>query len=490
MIRLCWAGKVVSRGVCAGALSLLVALVAHARDDAHAGDEESLAPSDVDPPLISVLQAGPGASRGLIFIAPKGAEAVAQGPEIVDDEGRPVWFLPLPVGAQATDFRVQSYRGEPVLTWLQREVVDEVAHTKGYIVDRSYRVVETVEAGNGFVVDGHDFRITRGNTALIPIYHRVPYDLTSVGGRADGVVIEGIVQEVEIGSGRVLFEWHSLDHVGIDESYSTLRTVNNPAYDYFHLNSVSLDKDGNLLLSARHTSAIYKISRRTGEVIWRMGGKRSDFALEADAVFGWQHDAIAIDRSTIRLFDNHTSRADDTVVSRVLWLQRDRATQTVSLLRSVQHPDGVMANSQGGAQGLPNGHTFVGWGPTGRFSEFDAEGQLVFDARAPAGYHTYRAYRSPWRARPDTSPTATAQRNDDGTITVHAIWNGATEVSDWYVVGGKRRCGHWPLAHADWNGLDTTLTLDADVDQVAVVARDARGRWLGRSASVPVDAAP
>ena len=144
------------------------------------------------------------------------------------------------------------------------------------------------------------------------------------------------------------------------------------------------------------------------------------------------------------------------------------------------------AGSQGNSQALDNGNTFVGWGQTGRFSEFDPSGNLLFDASVPAGFDTYRAYRHVWHARPTGAPVATAQRNADGTTTVHAIWNGATEVARWIVVGGPHPRALRRLGTAAWNGLDTTITLKAAADQLAVVAEDDAGREIDRSGVVAV----
>jgi Arylsulfotransferase (ASST) len=441
------------------------------------------------PPRITVLQAKPGTERGFIFVAPKTAPApgTSQGAEIVDDQGRPVWFHPVSGDDQVADFRVQRYRGEPVLTWWQGQSHDGPGHGEGvdYIVDRSYRVIATVNAGNGLAADTHEFRLTPDGTALIVVYHKVAQDLSSVGGPANGSVYDGIVQEIDVGSGAVLFEWHSLDHVGLDESHAAVPTSAATAYDYFHINSVSLDQDDNLIVDARNTWTVYKVDRRTGEVLWRLAGKKSDFVTGPGVAFAWQHDPEAVDRATLRIFDNEASP----VVlphSRVIWVRRDFRRLTATLVRSLEHPDGLSAGSQGNSQALGNGNTFVGWGQTGRFSEFDAAGTLLFDATVPAGYDTYRAYRHRWHGQPDTRPEATAQRNADGTTTVHAIWNGATEVVRWIVVGGADH-RFWPIGSADWNGLDTAIQLTTDAREVAVVAQDRSGRLIGRSAPISAD---
>ncbi len=474
----------------------LGATLAHADGASPRGVPLDASAGDLTPPAITVLRASRGTERGLIFVAPKTAPAPApapaavQGPEIIDDLGRPVWFHAATGGDQVADFRVQRYRGEPVLTWWQGQSHTGAGHGEGvdYIVDRSYRVVATVSAGNGLAADTHEFRLTPEGTALIAVYHAVPRDLSGVGGSPAGSVFDGIVQEIDIATGAVIFEWHSLDHVGLDESHAPVPASAATAYDYFHINAVTLDEDGNLLIDARNTWAFYKVHRRTGRIIWRLGGTKSDFALGDGAAFAWQHNPLPVDHQTVRLFDNEAAP----VVrphSRVIWLRRDPAHHTATLIRSIEHPDGLSAGSQGNSQALDNGNTFVGWGQTGRFSEFDPSGNLLFDASVPAGFDTYRAYRHVWHARPDSPPVATAQRNPDGTTTVHAIWNGATDVARWIVVGddggGHGHAGR-ALGAAAWAGLDTTITLKGSAQQLAVVAEDDDGRVIDRSPLVTV----
>jgi outer membrane protein assembly factor BamB len=368
------------------------------------------------PPKITILKAEPGVAAGLIFIAPKGAgiggghQPGPVGPEIIDNHGRVVWFSPITNGQIAADFRVQSYRGRPVLTWGQQKHFGQVAQgtTVDYILDESYHVVATVRAGDGLNADAHEFLLTPRGTALITIYDVVSRDLSSVGGRRRGKVVEGSVQEVDVATGKVVFAWHSLDDVGLTESYAPLPKSKTAPWDYIHINAVKIDTDGNLLVSGRHTSAVYKLDRHTGRLIWKLGGKKSNFRLGTGARFWFQHDTIASGANTLRIFDNEVNPKPVLPYSRVIWLKLDAAAKTATLIRALRHPDGVSAVSQGNAQRLENGDTFVGWGQPGRFSEFDAKGRLIFDATVPKGYDTYRAYRFRW-------PVAAVSRTHAGT---------------------------------------------------------------------------
>jgi Arylsulfotransferase (ASST) len=453
------------------------------------------APTPLVPPPITVLTSKPGVDPGLIFVAPKQnpPTATQEGPEIIDNQGRPVWFQAVGASEQATNFRVQEYRGEPVLSWWQGTGVPTgpgEGQGVNYVYDRSYHQIAVVAAGNGYKADLHEFRITPRGTAFITIYNHIPYDLSSVGGSANGTVIDGVAQELDVATGKVVWEWHSIDHVPLSESQVAAPTAAATPYDYFHINAINWDDDGNVLIDSRNTWTVYKVDHRTKEIIWRQGGKSSTFALSTGdngTQTAWQHDPEFVDSHTLRFFDNEAAPSV-LPYSRVVWIRHSLHDKTSTLVKQIVHPDKIQAGSQGNAQALDRGHTFVGWGATGRFSEFDADGTLLFDATVPTtgGWDDYRAYRFVWHATPDTKPTATAQKNADGSVTVHAIWNGATDVARWIVVAGKHPSSLWPVGSADWNGLDTAITLTSGASEFQVLAQARDGRVLARSATVAV----
>jgi arylsulfotransferase ASST len=469
-------------------------------DDPVPGVDYATAPEDLAPPQITVLKNDPATDSGDLFVAPKGAPTSPttpgqQGPEIVDNEGRPLWFQPISQPFAASDFRVQQYRGQPVLTYSVGQSTGGPGHSEGedVILDRHYRQIATVSAGNGLAADQHEFVLTPEGTALITIYHQVPYDLSSVGGPVNGSVLDGVVQEVDVATGEVLFQWDSLDHVPLTDSYQPLPADPATPYDYFHINAVNLDSDGNLLISARHTWTVYKIDRDSGEVVWRLGGKESDFELGPGVQFYWQHNALPEpgQADTYRIFDNGSAavlpgQTPNEPQSRVIDVKLDPVAGTATLAAEVLHPDGISAASQGNAQRLADGHLVVGYGQTGRFSEFDSGGNLLWDGQVPAGYDTYRAYRSEWEGEPLTDPTAVADRTDPTHVDVEAIWNGATEVDRWLVLAGDRRGRLHPVGLADWDGLATATQVRSGDPYLEVVALDDRGDAIGRSDVVRV----
>ncbi len=435
------------------------------------------------PSAVTVDAPASGTAAGLVFVAPigEGASTIppgTYGPTILDNSGEPVWFLPLD-NEVAQNFRAQTYRGKPVLTWYE----GPSGSTYGgscVIYDDAYRELKRVHGGNGYSLDLHEFLITERDTALVAIYNTVTTDLSATGGSASAQVVEGIVQELEIETGKVLFEWHSLDHVGVDESY--LGTPGSSgSIDYFHLNAIDVDTDGNLLVSGRNTSTIYKLNRKTGAIIWRLGGMKSDFQMGPEATFNFQHDPRAHEDGTLTLFDNGAAgpgSEDVEPMSRPLRLRLDTKTMTAALVQVYETPTARLATALGNVQQQPHGGVFVGWGAAGAFSEFAPDGSVLFDATLPAGAVSYRAFRSPWVGQPMTSPAVVATITANGQMAVTASWNGATEVARWQIHTGSSAAKLAVAATAPRSGFETTVQLRAAAF-VSVTALDAHGHALG-----------
>ena len=345
----------------------------------------------------------------------------------------------------------------------------------------------TVHGGDGSPTDLHDFVVTPHDTALLLIYRQRSVNLSPYGGAVHGRILDNLVQEVDIATGRVLFEWSAFDHVPPDESYMK---PPGGAWDAYHLNSVAMDEHGDLLVSARHTWSVYKIDHRTGRVVWRLGGKRSDFRLGPGAHFAWQHDAGWRPDGTLSLFDNEAA-ADDLVErdqSRGIILKLDERAGTATLVRQFTHPAGLLAQSQGNVQNLPSGDVLVGWGSMPHFSEYDLQGRLVFDARFYETAQSYRAFLGQWRGTPTTSPAVVARAQSDGTR-VYVSWNGATEVRSWRALSASSP-GAKPaeLTTAPKDGFETSMLTRDDGPYFMVEALDGAGKVIGASALVRVTA--
>jgi hypothetical protein len=437
---------------------------------------------DLKAPAVEVAkEAGDDTAPGYIFLAPEKGGAGKGGSMIIDDRAQLVWFHPLrgPYG-RAMNFQAQIYQGRYVLTWGQTPGV--------YVIfDSSYREIVRFRAGNGYNGDHHEFLISPQDTALITIYNAVPKDLSSVGGSRDSVAIQGIVQELDIQSGEVLFEWRSIDHVALEETYVTASEDHYPGIDYFHLNSIDVEPDNNLLLSARETSALYKIDRKSGEIIWRLGGKKSDFDMGEGTHFAFQHDARRLPDGTISIFDNGslifkngTPKALEE--SRAIVLELDEERMRATLVREYTHPEKQQADAAGNMQVLANGDVLVGWGRGLAISEFSKDGKLLFDLRVSPEHRSYRAFRFEWSGQPsEEQPACVAERISEKEVQLYASWNGATEVANWEVLAGGHPGQLESLGTIPTDGFETAMQVQSSEPYIAVQAKHRSGRVLGDS---------
>ena len=432
---------------------------------------------DLVPPVVSTVHHDPRTSDGYLFLAPLSGPG-QRGSLILDKGGEPVWFRPSkPV--VALNFRAAVYRGKPALTWWEGKTEHGLGDGTHVIVDDSYRELVRVPAGGGRPADLHEFLLTSRGTALVTAWERVPTNLSGLGGLTNGAVVGGVVQELELPSGRVLFEWRSLDHVGLDESHAGI--TDKGAYDYFHVNSIELDADGNFLVSARNTWTVYKIDRGSGEIIWRLGGKKSDFAMGPGTGFAFQHDARhhgATDQ-LVSLFDDGAAPQVQPQ-SKALVIALDTTGMRATLHKKYTHNPPLLSHALGSTQVLPNGNVLVGWGTAPYFSEYSHDGELLFDAHLPHGGQNYRTLKMPWRGRPTDLP-AIATRRHDGQHFVYASWNGATDVHSWRLETGASASSLPDVIATRKTGFETELVAPAAARYAAVVALDAQGTPLALS---------
>jgi Arylsulfotransferase (ASST) len=451
-----------------------------------------LAPPTVTPTLpVSLPAVGRPAGEdfpGFVFLGPGPVSLTGTqqyGPLIVDSDGEPVWFRPLAPGLKVTNFSATQYRGEPVLTWWEGKVQwTGYGQGQAVIVDSSYREVARVRAAGGRSMDLHGLYLTPEGTALFSCYPQiVEADLSSVGGPRRGQLLESVVQEVDIASGRLLFEWRSLPQVPIERSYFMLQ--DHRPFDYLHVNSITPTPDGNFLVSGRHTWALYKIERRTGRVMWTLGGKRSDFRMGQGSQFTWQHDARQVSDQLFTVFDNGSDGYTNTEhQSRGLLLEVDEARRTVALRRAYTGPK-QLATSMGSVQVLPAGRVVVGWGTASHTTAFDSAGEVLFDVALPQGMFSYRGLWLPWRSTPKHPPAFAAGRDQgSGAKLVYASWNGATEVAGWQVDAGVTADVLRTVGVASRRGFETIIPLHPSLEVAAITPVDRSGAALSRSSTI------
>ena len=442
-------------------------------------------------PDVTITTAANGSVPGYICLTPASGAGL-WGPLMVDEKGSPVWFKKVPDPATvAIDFKVQQYRNKPVLTWWEGTIGGTggqgVGQGEFVIADQSYREITRVRAAGNDQADQHDFVITPRNTALFWVYEAMPYDLTALGGPKDGVLHDGVLQEIDIATGKLLFQWRAHEHVGLDESYAPLPQGDSAhlPYDFFHANSVGLAADGNVIASSRHTWTTYKINKSTGKVIWRLGGKKSDFTIEEKAKFAWQHDFRQRRDGTYSIFDNGNGVTKVHDYSRGLVMKLDEAARTAKFVAEYVHPDKLSAPTQGCFRELADGGSFIGWGQMPYFTEHNADGTVRLAGHLPLDNQSYRAYKVDWTGLPLDQP-ALGLHVENGNVIVSASWNGTTKVTKWRARSGAQPGALTAAVEAPRSGFETTLTIPGTPEYVLAEALDATNTVLGVSSAIPV----
>ncbi len=442
--------------------------------------------SDLRPPTVTVTANGPGAAPGDIFTAPYTGPGQA-GPMILDPSGGLLWFKALPRDTFATDLRVQEYSGKPVLTWWQGNIsVHGFGTGEGVIADSAYQDIAHVRAGNGHQVDLHELQLTPQGTALVTSYFPILCNLSSAGGSSYSGLTDGVMQEIDIRTGLVMYEWTSLDHVALSDSYASAKRSTAPyPYDFFHINSINLDRDGSLLISSRNTWTIYDVAAATGLINWRLGGKRSTFKNGPGTRTAWQHDPRELPDGSISLFDNGSSPTVHPQ-SRGIVISLNPTTGEATLVSQFFHTPGLVVESQGNAQALSNGDWFVGWGQEPFLSELSPQGTTIFDAHFPVHTQAYRSFRFPWVGSPVHPPAFAYVSSGTGAGTAYASWNGATQVASWRLLAGASARSLRSILTVPRAGFETAIKLPGGTSgpYLSVQALDGTGKVLGSAAAV------
>jgi Arylsulfotransferase (ASST) len=435
-------------------------------------------------PVLTVTSADRDPAAGDVLTT-NGPGPGQYGPLIYTPQGRLVWFGRLTGGDVAENLSEQTYHGARVLTWWKGRVLS-VGFGQGedVVTDSSYRTVARVAGGNGLRADLHDFQIAGGDVAFITAYNPIRCDLAAVKGSRSGAIVDTAIQEIDMRTGLVRWEWHSLDHVGVAESEVATPTDSSP-WDWFHLNSIDAQPDGRILISARSTWASYQLAGGSGTILWRLGGNHSSFKMGPGTKTAWQHDARLLGNGDVTLFDDGANPPIESQ-SRAVRVRLDLRAREARLISSYTHDPPLLAASQGNVQTLAGG-TLVGYGGVPQISEFAHDGSLLFDSHQPDDMSFYRAFRFPWSGLPLTSPAVLASLNNTGEETiVHASWNGATGVASWRVLAGSSRSSLTVQATFAADRFESSTTLTRRYGYVAVVALDAAGRALGSSSPVGV----
>ncbi|KAH7041592.1 ASST-domain-containing protein [Microdochium trichocladiopsis] len=449
---------------------------------------------DLSPPHLNITIPCDGrCEAGYLFVAPFTgyADPVDHGPlqaapYILTDEGDLVWSGFTYFSTWSGNFQAARWRGRDVLFSFEGAHNSLHGHGHGHhtFLDQDYQTIRELRAGHNMLSDKHEFIVLNETTALFQIYHPIQMDLSAYGGTPEQTwIVDARFQEVDIETGKVLFEWRSLDWASPDETALPLPLGqagighnSSTAWDYFHINSITKGDDGHYLVSARHASTVLKVNGTDGSVIWRLGGHKSDFELGPNVTFGFQHHARYLSggdpvplstTEVISLFDNsvygsESAGGGDKEVhlfpwSRGKYIELDHAAKKATLVKTFHPPNhSILAKSQGSLQTLPRGNALINWGSEGQITEFSTEAgeQPIFHAFLDSGFlqdklQNYRAFRYNWTGfSPETIAVVAehprpgggggaqldyheGDQVDSSAVNVYVSWNGDTVTKSW-----------------------------------------------------------
>jgi hypothetical protein len=317
---------------------------------------------------------------------------------MLTNDGTPIWyrqltnaafdFKELPNGYlhYAQQYRALTFSGGGYVT---HEILDE-----------NFNDVESIRAGNGYNAECHDFKMLPNGHALVTSFYLTRVDMSKVvaNGNPAALVSGGLIQELD-GQRNVVFQWRSWDHYPF-----TSQWVNSSAavISEFHVNCVSEDTDGNIIFST--PSWVKKISRQTGQILWHLGGTENQFTFVGVSLQEGTNDFAGhginrLPNGHVLIYNNSSFGAGAT--STVHEYALDETNKIATYLWSYTPSQAVAAPSQGDAQRLANGNTFIGWGGTvgaGLPACTEVFGtNVVFQMGfTNSGVTSYRAFRSPF----------------------------------------------------------------------------------------------
>ena len=258
------------------------------------------------------------------------------------------------------------------------------------VLDSNYNRIDVYAAKNGYSTDDHEFVMTKASTYLI---------IAANYRNIDGINLRGNhVQEVDIETGEVVFQWLSWDHL----DYQDAVHGGDSRGDYIHMNSIAVDYDSNLVMSLRNQDQCIKIDRITGDIIWRLGGVKNQFNFINDIYkLAYQHhfQPVPGKPNHYTVFDNGEHRSPN--FSRGVEFKLDTDNMTAENVWEFRANPDRFSHWMGSVQRLANGNTLINWADASqpKPTEVTPSGDVIYDADFSFRSHIYRAFRFEWEAQ-------------------------------------------------------------------------------------------
>ncbi|GAB7337073.1 hypothetical protein MBLNU457_g2478t1 [Dothideomycetes sp. NU457] len=418
---------------------------------------------------------------------------------IVDGHGQLVWMADR--WGHIRDTRVHEYRGQDYITFWNAAMNTTFEDGTYYMLDSSYETAYKIHPyGNVTGTDPYGFDIF-GESAVMTVRRPAHADLSSIGGPKNASIFDSLVQEIDIATGKLVFQWSALQYFSPRESLERYRSRQDSSKDIFHINSIDKDDQGNYIILFRYLHAIVCVNP-DGDVLWTLGGKRNSFYDLSNGKatrITTEHRAKWQPGNVIKLLETDVPdrRASHAAHHQGVRIALDPGSITAILLQESANSSATLTHAQHPSRPTSTGDALAGSSKHSTPYTESSSGNIICDA-ALGVYETdkqnsYRKFKGKWTGRPKRRPDV-AIRNGFSDMNVYVSWNGATDVRHWRVEAAGDRPGETivdlqhrghdsfaPLVTVPRAGFETRIQTKTSERYVRVVGLDDKHVPLGSS---------
>ena len=317
----------------------------------------------------------------------------------------PLWFANMPPDPPELDRRVIDVKKMPngniafyfndpqnTITSLvinRSNLPDDIIFSGHVSLDENFNVVDILSVR---YVDEHDYMVYPDGKRLYSRYDERQQDLSRIKVEerqlTDNERLRGDHIQLMDKNQKIIFNWKEFDHLEFEDAYYKKYfyiMARNPNFiDMPRINSVRLDPyDGNLLLSYRRADMCTKVNIETGEIMWRLGGKKSDFVLDDADLFYLQHDFYRITEGPYAgKFSLMNNGNRDFPFAQGFIFDINETEKTAKVVKRYRPKKAVTSVGQGNFQQLPDGCSVINYGG---LKDYDEPEQLNFSYIDPSG---------------------------------------------------------------------------------------------------------
>ncbi|KAJ4150379.1 hypothetical protein LMH87_011131 [Akanthomyces muscarius] len=468
------------------------------------------------PPQLETWHSKQPCDDGLLFVASGVAASAAtankkadvEGPAIFRTNGDLVWTQS--GWGRTSDLKVQMVGDRSYITFWHYESSRDDRGGSYVVLNQSYGVIRELRPVGEAPSRPVELKLTDNGTAIM-MMHRITQVDKPFRGLQSGWINDAIIQEVDMASNELIFEWRASQHFDVETSQADIKNQGRTAetaFDFFHATGIDIDHNGNYVISSQNMCNAAALHRTDGHMLWVLGGALNSFediatgqtvAMISSQGIQWHGDStlLLLDGGYVPHVEGQAGRRSN---ARMIHL--NTTTNTAVLLRTYSTPAAVASrHSKGGLQRLRSGHVFVGWGdgdPSAvAYTEYSRSGRPLCTARfrkpsAPlfAGYTKTSSGGSrgrviskyAWTGTPAAQPAMVVRPQESA---LYVSWNGDTQTTAWVLRSNNTERGDGSLGArrvVEKTGFETRILIPRDVGEVMeIIGVDGDGKELVRS---------